>query len=115
MPALAGSFEGLDNIEGYNPPDTVGDVGPNHYVQMTNVYTRIWDKDGTPLTVAFPNNTFWSGLGGDCATTNDGDPVVADQFSRWLVSQFSISGSGYYECVAVSPDRRRIRWVRGRC
>ena len=104
MPALAGSFEGLDNIEGYNPPDTVGDVGPNHYVQMTNVYTRIWDKDGTPLTVAFPNNTFWSGLGGDCATTNDGDPIVLhDQFAdRWLVSQFSISGSGYYECVAVS-------------
>ncbi len=104
MPALDGSFEGLDNIEGYNPPDTVGDVGPNHYVQMTNVYTRIWDKDGIPLTDPFPNNTFWSGLGGDCATTNDGDPIVLhDQFAdRWLVSQFSISGSGYYECVAVS-------------
>ena len=40
MPAISGSFEGLNNIAGYNPPDTVGDVGTNHYMQMTNVKFR---------------------------------------------------------------------------
>ena len=34
-----------------NPPDTVGDVGANHFVQMVNVTQfQIWDKMGNPLT-----------------------------------------------------------------
>ena len=103
MPAIDGSFEGLSNIAGYNPPDTVGDVGPNHYVQMTNVYMQIWNKSGTSLLGPIPNNTIWSGVG-DCGTTNNGDPIVLhDQFAdRWLVSQFSVSGAAYHECIAVS-------------
>src|SRR4029453_2526379 len=32
------------------PPDTDGDVGPNHYVQMVNNLFRVFDKNGTPLT-----------------------------------------------------------------
>jgi hypothetical protein len=32
---------------GGGPPDTVGDVGPNHYVQMVNTTFQIWNKDGT--------------------------------------------------------------------
>ena len=45
------------NIEGANngdnspyltaPPDTQGDVGPNHYVQMVNNVTEIFNKSGT--------------------------------------------------------------------
>ncbi|MFN8182991.1 MAG: fibronectin type III domain-containing protein [Candidatus Nanopelagicales bacterium] len=103
MPALAGSFDGLSNIAGYNPPDTVGDVGPNHYVQMTNVYMQIWNKSGTSLVPPTANNTIWTGTG-ECGTTNDGDPIVLhDQFAdRWLVSQFSVGGTGYHECIAVS-------------
>ncbi|MDP6470349.1 MAG: hypothetical protein QGH42_00200 [Kiritimatiellia bacterium] len=38
MPGPLATFEGLDNISGYAPPDVNGDVGPNHYVQMMNVH-----------------------------------------------------------------------------
>ena len=35
--------------QGFLPPDTVGEVGPNHYVQMVNSAFRIYNKTGTPL------------------------------------------------------------------
>ncbi|MCF8056246.1 MAG: carboxypeptidase regulatory-like domain-containing protein [Desulfocapsa sp.] len=107
MPATAMNFEGLNNIGGYYPPDTCGDVGPNHYVQITNVYYQVYDKTtgAALLPSALPNNAMWSGLpdGSACKTTNDGDPIVLyDQFAdRWLFSQFSVGGP-YYQCIAIS-------------
>ena len=48
MPAPALSFDGLsssDNAAAYGfrmvPPDTFGDVGPNHYVQAVNALIRV--------------------------------------------------------------------------
>jgi hypothetical protein len=35
-PRLIQSFEGVPNIQQVSPPDPVGDVGPNHYVEMVN-------------------------------------------------------------------------------
>src|SRR5919109_1491691 len=44
IPAPTTNFEGLSNQDNFNifgfrvnPPDTVGDVGPNNYVEMTNL------------------------------------------------------------------------------
>ena len=106
MPGILQDFEGLNNRNGYLPPDTVGDVGPNHYVQMVNSSLQIFNKDGSTALGPVDSNTIWTDLGGDCATTNDGDPIVLhDQFAdRWLVSQFSYSGAGLHECVAVSTS-----------
>ncbi|HNO15770.1 MAG TPA: hypothetical protein PKH30_06440, partial [Actinomycetota bacterium] len=75
MPGLLSDFEGLSNSDGVLPPDTVGDVGPNHYVQMVNLSLQIFDKDGTGVYGPVPSNTIWTGFGGDCETTNDGDPI----------------------------------------
>src|SRR5438045_1736776 len=59
------------------PPDTVGDVGPNHYIQMTNNTTvGIFNKSGTLLVPYFKLNTLFAPLGGLVATVNPGDPVV---------------------------------------
>ncbi|MGH2723275.1 MAG: calcium-binding protein [Actinomycetota bacterium] len=112
------TFEGVSNEdnellgEGLPiPPDTVGDVGPNHYVQMTNVVTEIFDKQGATVFGPVTNNTFWAGLGGLCETTNQGDPIVRyDPLAdRWVVSQFAfnvnLSGNPiapFHQCVAVS-------------
>ena len=106
MPGILEDFEGLNNRNGYLPPDTVGDVGPNHYVQMVNSSLQIFNKDGSTALGPVDSSTIWTDLGGDCATTNDGDPIVLhDQFAdRWLVSQFSYSGTGLHECVAVSTS-----------
>ncbi len=115
MPSVDGNFEGASNADNQTavgfqvyPPDTDGDVGPNHYFQMVNLVFKIFDKDGNTLVGPTGSNAFWSGFGGDCETTNDGDPIVQyDQLAdRWLVTQFSVGGAGFYECVAVSqsPD-----------
>ncbi|MCU0303542.1 MAG: hypothetical protein MUC56_05755, partial [Thermoanaerobaculales bacterium] len=103
IPAPLISFDGPSNLAGVSPPDPVGDVGPNHYVAMSNLYFQIFDKSGTSLYGPAANNTLWAGFGGNCQTSNDGDPIVLhDQLSdRWILTQFTAS-SPYYNCVAVS-------------
>jgi hypothetical protein len=90
------------------PPDTNGDVGPNHYVQTVNTDFAVFNKSGTVLYGPVPLNTLWSGFGGGCQTNNDGDPtVIYDPIAnRWVISQFSVSTTPYLQCVAVSqtPD-----------
>ena len=107
MPATATNWEGQGNLDGVLPPDTVGAVGPNHYVQAVNLHLQIWNKSGTTVLGPTPTNTLWSGFGGVCETTNQGDPeVLYDQFAdRWVVSQFAFSsypGTDFYQCLAVS-------------
>jgi hypothetical protein len=98
------SFDGPSNLSGVSPPDPVGDVGPNHYVAMSNLYFQIFDKTGASLYGPAANNTLWSGFGGACQTSNDGDPIVLhDQLSdRWILTQFTAGGPTYFNCVAVS-------------
>ncbi len=76
------SFDGPPNVSFVSPPDPVGDVGPNHYVAMSNLSFAIYDKAGTLLYGPALNNTLWSGFGGDCQTDNSGDPIVLyDRFA----------------------------------
>jgi uncharacterized repeat protein (TIGR01451 family) len=116
MPSPAQTFAGLSHDgactggmcgAGY-PPDTVGDVGPNHYVEALNTAVGIYSKTGTQLA-AFTFNSLWggSGSGTACDTANAGDPtVVYDPLgNRWFVADFAfakVSAPPYYECVAVS-------------
>lgn len=85
-----------------NPPDTVGDVGKNHYIQMINggsTQVAVYNKATGALIQQFSLST----LGG-CATGN-GDPIVLyDQLAdRWFLSEF---GPGNSLCTFVSqtPD-----------
>jgi PKD repeat protein len=105
------NFSGMSNTSGVAPPDTDGDVGPNHYMQMVNLSFQIWDKNGNSLYGPAQNSTLWSGFTGPWTGTNDGDPIVLyDQYAdRWIATQFSLPNypSGpFYELVAVSqtPD-----------
>ena len=110
MPTPIVNFDGIDRTISFCnclPPDTNGDVGPNHYVQWVNLAFRIWDKAGNPLTPSMAGNTLFTPLGGQCATQNNGDPIalydpLAD---RWFLSQF-LSSAPYGMCIAVSttPD-----------
>jgi uncharacterized repeat protein (TIGR01451 family) len=114
IPATISNFEGLSNlnnaadpvIAGFvSPPDTVGDVGPTQYVQATNLLFRVYDKTGAPLTPARPISFLFTALGGRCATTDDGDPIVLyDSFAdRWIITQFAVSGAApLAQCFAIS-------------
>ena len=88
------------------PPDTIGDVGKNHYVQMVNLLTEIFDKQGNTVLGPFGTNRFFDGLGGQCEFTNSGDPIVLydEETNRWFVSQFA---SGFPQdglCIAISTS-----------
>ncbi|MGH8581977.1 MAG: calcium-binding protein [Gammaproteobacteria bacterium] len=93
-----------------NPPDTVGDVGPNHYIQMVNVTDfQIFNKAGVSLLgpadfgLLFP-------VGTNCRS-NTGDPIVVyDHLAdRWLLSQFAFPN---HMCIAISqtPDPVAGTW-----
>jgi hypothetical protein len=104
------NFDGIGNVNSCYPPDTDGDVGPNHYFQMMNLSFAIWDKEGNLLYGPVDNSTLWQGFIGPWTGTNDGDPIVLyDELAdRWMASQFAINTSNgtYWQLVAVSqtPD-----------
>ncbi len=119
MPTTTMNFEGINNLSGVLPPDTQGDIGydpathKKYYVQWINLSFAIWDVTtgtaGSELLVVGPldGNALWSGFGGACETTNNGDPITLyDPLAhRWLMSQFALPGfpnGPYYECIAIS-------------
>ena len=117
--AIAGAgFEGVNNVNGVLPPDTNGDVGPNHYIQTVNIAFAIWNKTGTKLYGPANINTLWAGFGGACQTRNDGDPIVLyDHLAdRWLIAQFALPRypvKPFYICIAVSKTADPLgQWSR---
>ncbi|MEE4379344.1 MAG: VCBS repeat-containing protein [Candidatus Competibacteraceae bacterium] len=99
------NFEG-QSFTGVVPPDTVGDVGPNHYIQMVNnsgsSIFRIYNKSGTLLVGPAELDSLWT-AGGNCAT-GAGDPIVLYDplANRWLMSEFADRNLGNQLCVYIS-------------
>jgi hypothetical protein len=111
MPSPSLSFDGLtnfDNILAYNlliiPPDTIGDVGPAHYVQAVNALVRVFDKNGNALTPPFRMSQVFASLGTACSSRNDGEPVVLyDSLAdRWLLSQYCNNFPPFRQLIAIS-------------
>lgn len=117
------SFDGLSNRDNFNvfgfrvnPPDTNGEVGPNHYVEMVNLVFAVYSKTGALLLGPVDNGTLWAGFPIDECTEPSGDPIIVyDQFAdRWILTQFTTRGINFpdeplnlfYNCVAISttPD-----------
>jgi hypothetical protein len=106
-------FDGI-SFTGWRPPDTVGDVGPEHYIQMVNNSFAIWEKDnigGGPVIGPIFFNSLWDDKGGLCETANRGDPIVLyDHLAdRWLLSQFTFDTDAddnpigpFHQCIAIS-------------
>ena len=89
------------------PPDTNAAVGSTQVVEIVNTAFAVFSKSGTVLFGPAATNTLWSGFGGSCQTTNDGDGVVRydSLANRWIITQFANVGSAngpFFECVAVS-------------
>ena len=107
MPGTSVQFDGISAATGAcgcAPPDTNGEVGPHHYVQMVNSAFQVFSLTGTSLFGPADINTVWSGFGGACQNENAGDPVVIyDQIAdRWVISQFTDDVAPFFECIAVS-------------
>ncbi|MBK8432461.1 MAG: hypothetical protein IPL28_14725 [Chloroflexi bacterium] len=91
--------------QGYSfvqPPDTVGEVGLNHYIHMINgsggTQMHIYNKSGVQLG----NTIIVQDLGSGGCTNGAGDPIVLFDHlaNRWMISEFS--GSTDALCVYVS-------------
>ncbi len=113
IPAPIANFEGLGTglpvyLVQSAPPDTVGDIGPDHYFQIVNFSLAIFDRAGTIVLGPVPTRNLWAGFGGACAETNEGDATVRydREGKRWIVGQFSVNGGRgpFYQCVAVSSS-----------
>lgn len=104
------------NGQGYtsvNPPDTVGDVGPNHYIQMINhsggarfvVYSK-----STGAVLAGP--TMLDSLGTGYCANGAGDPIVLyDPLAdRWFLSEFSNTGNRLCLYVSKGPNPITDGW-----
>jgi hypothetical protein len=108
MPGLQADFETQNNTCGCYPPDTNGDIGTTQYVQTVNLTFAVYSKTGTLLYGPAGMNTIWSGMGGACQNTNNGDPIAQwdPLANRWILTQFAFpngtSNGPYEQCVAVS-------------
>jgi hypothetical protein len=77
------NFAGLTNAvnapTAYVPPDMIGAVGPNHYVQMVNSGIVAYFKNGAVALSPRRTNSLFVGSGLTiCETQNDGDPTVSE-------------------------------------
>src|SRR5438477_4124943 len=117
IPGPSTSFNGMNyNLNGAgHPPDTVGDVGPNHFVQAVNTSVGIYDKATGAALATFTFDGLWSGAGTGtpCDTDHGGDPTVIydPQHDRFIVADFSwadIQNGPYYECIAVSKTSNPV-------
>ncbi len=116
IPSPTTAFEGLSNQDNFNffggrvnPPDPVGAVGPNNYVEMINLMFAVYDKSGNLLAGPTDTGSLWAGFAIPDCTDPSGDPIVLyDKLeNRWILSQFTTRGLDdptlpFYNCVAVS-------------
>mmetsp|Transcript_33883 Transcript_33883/g.74333 ORF Transcript_33883/g.74333 Transcript_33883/m.74333 type:complete len:259 (+) Transcript_33883:106-882(+) len=115
MPAPIQNFDGINpsinpQIRDFTPPDTVGDVGPDHYVQMVNTAFAIYDKSGNEIQPPREIDLLFEDGDPDCGN-GGGDPIVLyDQFEdRWFLTQFTRAcrddaSTPCYNCIAVSTS-----------
>jgi hypothetical protein len=116
-PTTGASFDGLG--QGFSgpggsfsvtgvPPDPNSAVGGTQVVEIVNTGFAVFSKTGTVQYGPANTNTLFSGFGGPCQSTNDGDGIVRydSLASRWVITQFAnVQTSGpFYECVAVSTS-----------
>ena len=127
MPPPLLTFNGINEAEGQCncvPPDSDGDVGPNHYVEAVNSAFKVYDKGGNTLAGPTTYNSFFAslpdntGCGSQNQNQNQGDPFVFydHQADRWVITDFAFPafpGNSFWECIGVSqsPDPVAGPWV----
>lgn len=95
-----------------NPPDTVGTVGPNHYISMVNASRfAIWDKQGNNIVPEVAVNSLWDGGASPCQD-GDGDPIVVydSLVDRWVLQEFDLTGNTLCIYVSQGPNPVTDGW-----
>ena len=105
--STSANFEGISNQDNFNifgfrvnPPDPVGDVGPNHYVEMVNLAYAVYSKTGTLL--AGPADT-----GSLCGRGSPGAARIPPATRSWSTTSSPIAGSWPVHDAAAEISRGR--------
>lgn len=99
-----------------SPPDTVGDVGPDHYVQAINgpggSLVQIYNKDGSIDTPAFPMPSL--APAGSSGVNGAGDPIILyDHLAdRWFMAEFTGGNNdlNIYISATSTPTSNPADW-----
>ncbi len=100
------------------PPDTVGDVGKDHYIQMINSWDgsqfTVYDKQTGQIELG-PITTSSLAAPGSACTLGAGDPIVLyDHLAdRWLISEFrppSAFQNGMCVYISQTSDPTDNQW-----
>ena len=112
LPTPTVAFDGItvfDTAEigqGFLPPDTSGEVGPNHYVQAVNVAFRVWDKSGTPLTPVISLGSLFSTIPGPCRSISRRRPGRHLRPIGRPVADKPAVRRRFYPTITWSPSRK---------
>jgi Immune inhibitor A-like, MAM domain len=104
--------QGGQGFTGATPPDTVGDIGPNHYIQAVNsndgALFQIFDKNGNSLA----GPTTMDSLGGGSCASGFGDPIILYDglADRWLMQEFSTVGDFMCFYISQGPNPVTDGW-----
>ena len=95
------------------PPDTVGEIGPTHFIQMINgvggagtTFQAFSRTNGAPAAPAVTLESF--ATAGSACAAGDGDPIpLFDQLAnRWVLTQFqSDAANPFALCLYVSSGQ----------
>jgi len=104
------NFEGADlNDSGFRPPDTMGAIGPAHFVELINGTYAVYDRNSGTLVQMTSLDQFWTNAGATPQGNFSFDPrVVYDaSTSRWFacaVDAGATTFSGILVAVSVSSN-----------
>lgn len=89
-------IEGIrENDSNAGVPDTNGEAGPNHFIQIINAsFFQIFSKDGTAQTEPTSANTIWNQIN----KSSFSDPVVQydEAADRWLLTDLAATNEVLY-------------------
>jgi hypothetical protein len=101
------NFEGLHDPSGVTPPDPVGDIGKDHYVQMVNSagnsWFQVWNKQGQTVYGPALSSTIWSQVN----SGSIGDPIIKydPAAQRWIMMELrSINANELLLAISNTSD-----------
>jgi len=80
-PSLLTGFDGMDDLDGFNPSDTTGALGDGFFVAAVNSSIEVFNLDGTTAVA----RTTLSSLSGDPSILHFDPKVVYDQYTDTFV------------------------------
>jgi hypothetical protein len=93
------------NITGAIPPDSMGAVGPEHYVEFVNGRFAVYRKGTGALLLGQTDAAFWNNAGVANSELSDPRVIYDHRSGRWFASEAELGGSvGIMVAVSQTSD-----------